>query len=302
MAVSKGNQVKETLPHKELENRARLLVKCPDKPGIVSVLSTFLLNYDANIIESNQYSSDPENGTFFIRIEYHCDNLPLKSVEMEREFTEIAADYDMKYSFNYLNVRQRSAIFVSKEPHCLLELLWEWQNGDLETDIVVVISNYEDSRALVESMGIPFYYIPANKDIRKQVEAEQIRLMEEYQVDLLILARYMQILTPEFVTYFESRIINIHHSFLPAFIGAGPYERAHKRGVKLIGATSHYVTNDLDEGPIIDQDVERVDHRDNVVKLKKIGRQIERRVLTKAVRWHLENRIIVEGNKTIVFH
>lgn len=302
MAVSKGNQVKETQPHKELENRARLLVKCPDKPGIVSVLSTFLLNYDANIIESNQYSSDPENGTFFIRIEYHCDNLPLKTVEMEREFTEIAADYDMKYSFNYLNVRQRSAIFVSKEPHCLLELLWEWQNGDLETDIVVVISNYEDSRALVESMGIPFYYIPANKDIRKQVEAEQIRLMEEYQVDLLILARYMQILTPEFVTYFESRIINIHHSFLPAFIGAGPYERAHKRGVKLIGATSHYVTNDLDEGPIIDQDVERVDHRDNVVKLKKIGRQIERRVLTKAVRWHLENRIIVEGNKTIVFH
>lgn len=302
MAVSKGNQVKERQPHKELENRARLLVKCPDKPGIVSVLSTFLLNYDANIIESNQYSSDPENGTFFIRIEYHCDNLPLKTVEMEREFTEIAADYDMKYSFNYLNVRQRSAIFVSKEPHCLLELLWEWQNGDLETDIVVVISNYEDSRALVESMGIPFYYIPANKDIRKQVEAEQIRLMEEYQVDLLILARYMQILTPEFVTYFESRIINIHHSFLPAFIGAGPYERAHKRGVKLIGATSHYVTNDLDEGPIIDQDVERVDHRDNVVKLKKIGRQIERRVLTKAVRWHLENRIIVEGNKTIVFH
>ena len=139
-------------------------------------------------------------------------------------------------------------------------------------------------------------------DLRKQVEAEQIRLMEEYDVDLLILARYMQILTPDFVSHFENRIINIHHSFLPAFIGAGPYERAHERGVKLIGATSHYVTNDLDEGPIIEQDVERVDHRDDVVDLKKLGRQIERRVLAKAVKWHLENRIIVEGNKTIVFH
>ena len=165
-----------------------------------------------------------------------------------------------------------------------------------------MISNHEDARSIVESFGIPYYYIPANKDIRKQVEAEQIRLIEEYNVDLLILARYMQILTPNFVNHFENRIINIHHSFLPAFIGANPYERAHTRGVKLIGATSHYVTNDLDEGPIIDQDIERVDHRDTVTDLKKIGRQIERRVLIKAVKWHLENRIIVQANKTIVFH
>ena len=150
-----------------------------------------------------------------------------------------------------------------------MELLWEWQNGDLDTDIVVVISNHEEARHIVEALGIPFHYIPANKEIRKQVEAEQIRLMEEYDVDLLILARYMQILTPDFVSHFENRIINIHHSFLPAFIGAGPYERAYERGVKLIGATSHYVTNDLDEGPIIEQDVERVDHRDDVMDLKK---------------------------------
>lgn len=287
---------------KQLEKRGRLLVKCPDKPGIVSVISTFLHSHDSNIIESSQYSSDPENGTFFIRIEYHCEKLLEKKQQMEKDFQGIAASYSMDYSFNYRVERKRSAIFVSKEPHCLVELLWEWRNGDLDTDIVVVISNHEDARSIVETFGIPFHYIPANKDIRKQVEAEQIHLMEEYKVDLLILARYMQILTPEFVTHFENRIINIHHSFLPAFIGAGPYERAYERGVKLIGATSHYVTNNLDEGPIIEQDVERVDHRDDVIDLKKIGRQIERRVLSRAVKWHLENRVIVQGNKTIVFH
>lgn len=285
-----------------LENRARLLVKCPDKPGIVSVLSSFLHNHDANIIESSQFSTNPVNGTFFIRIEYHCDNLQEKADDMELEFKKIAENYQMDYHFYYRNVRQRSAIFVSKETHCLLELLWEWQNGDLDTDIALVISNHETARPMVEALGIPFFYIPANKDIRKQVEEEQIRLMEEYKVDVLILARYMQILTPDFVNHFKNRIINIHHSFLPAFIGAGPYERAFARGVKLIGATSHYVTNDLDEGPIIEQDVERVDHRDNAAQLKKIGAKIERRVLVKAVKWHLENRIIVEGNKTIVFH
>lgn len=286
----------------QLENRARLLVKCPDQSGIVAVVSSFLFNYNANIIESSQYSSDPENGTFFIRIEFHCDNLQAKFNKIEKEFKLIADDYNMSYKLYSLHKRERTAVFVSKELHCLLELLWEWQNGDLNTDIAVVISNHEDARSIVESFGIPFHYIHANKDIRKQVEQEQIRLIEEYDVDLLILARYMQILTPDFVNHFENRIINIHHSFLPAFIGANPYERAHTRGVKLIGATSHYVTNDLDEGPIIEQDVERVDHRDTITDLKKIGRQIERRVLTKAVKWHLENRIIVEGNKTIVFH
>lgn len=286
----------------QLENKARILVKCPDKHGIVSVLSTFLFKHEANIVESSQYSTDPENGTFFIRIEFHCENLQQKRDQIEKEFSELAKQYGMTYNIHYLNQRERTAIFVSKELHCLLELLWEWQNGDLDTDIVAVISNHDTAREIVEAYGIPFHYIPANKDIRKEVEAKQIQLMEKYNVDLLILARYMQILTPEFVNHFENRIINIHHSFLPAFIGANPYERAHKRGVKLIGATSHYVTNDLDEGPIIEQDVERVDHRDDVATLKKIGRKIERRVLSKAVKWHLENRIIVEANKTIVFH
>lgn len=283
------------------ENSGRLLVKCPDKSGIVSQISKFLFDHDSNIIESSQYSSDPEGGTFFLRIEFHCEGLLEKSAQMEEDFKVIAETYEMEYHFTYGNERKRTAIYVSREPYCLMELLWEWQNGDLATDIVVVISNHEVARPMVEALGIPFHYIPANKDIRKEVEAEQIRLMEEYQVDLLILARYMQILTPEFVDHFPDRIINIHHSFLPAFIGARPYERAFDRGVKIIGATSHYVTNDLDEGPIIEQDIERVDHRDDVVELKKIGRQIERRVLARAVKWHLEDRILVENNKTVVF-
>lgn len=303
--IKGGNQMDEIQINKHRrtqENKGRLLVKCPDKPGIVAVLSTFLYKHECNIIESSQYSSDPENGTFFIRIEYHGAQLAERAAQMESDFKEISLAHEMEYKFSYPAERIRSAIFVSRETHCLIELLWEWQNGDLDTDIVAVISNHETARPMVEALGIPYHYIPANKEIRKQVEEEQIRLMQQYDVDLLILARYMQILTPDFVAHFENRIINIHHSFLPAFIGAGPYERAYERGVKLIGATSHYVTNNLDEGPIIEQDVERVDHRDDVTELKKIGRKIERRVLARAVKWHLENRVIVEGNKTIVFH
>lgn len=295
--INEISEAKQT----DKQNQARLLVKCPDTPGIVAALSKFLFAHDANIIESSQYTTDPEDGTFFIRIEFHCKNLLQKREQMEKDFEQLASKFSMDYHFAYPNERKRTAIFVSKEPHCLMELLWEWKNGDLETDIAVVISNHEVAREIVESFGIPFHYIPANKDIRKQVEAEQIRLMEEYKVDLLILARYMQILTPDFVGHFPDQIINIHHSFLPAFIGARPYERAYDRGVKLIGATSHYVTNDLDEGPIIEQDIERVDHRDHVTDLKKIGRKVERSVLARAVKWHLEDRIIVQDNKTIVF-
>lgn len=283
-------------------NLGRLLVKCPDGPGIVAAISNFLFQHNSNITESSQYSSDPEGGEFFIRLEFNCENLTEKRAAMEKDFEKLAADFSMEYQFTYGDEKKRTAIFVSNEPYCLMELLWEWQNGDLDTDIVVVISNHEEARDLVESLGIPFYYIPANKDIRKQVEAEQIQLMKKYNVDLLILARYMQILTPEFVAHFPDQIINIHHSFLPAFIGARPYERAFNRGVKLIGATSHYVTNELDEGPIIEQDIERVDHRDHVEDMKKIGRNVERRVLARAVKWHLEDRVIVHDNKTIVFH
>ncbi|WP_301109524.1 formyltetrahydrofolate deformylase [Sporosarcina sp.] len=285
-----------------MQNIGRLLIKCSDKPGIVSAVSTFLLNHRANIVESSQYSTDPEGGTFYLRIEFHSEDLLDQKEAIEKDFRKIADEHDMEYKFSYAAELKRAAIFVSKEPYCMMELLWEWQNGDLDAEIAVVVSNHEDSREMVEALGIPFHYIPANKDIRQEVEQKQIKLMEEYKVDVLILARYMQILTPDFVSHFPNQIINIHHSFLPAFIGARPYERAFGRGVKLIGATSHYVTNDLDEGPIIEQDIERVDHRDDTVQLKKIGRKIERRVLARAVKWHIEDRIIVEDNKTIVFH
>ena len=283
------------------KDRARLLIKCPDQPGIVAAVSNFLYENGANIIESSQYSADPEGGNFFIRMEFDCPRLSEKRDELEQSFLHISTKFKMNYEFSYVSDLKKTAIFVSKEPHCLMELLWEWQSGDLLMDIACVISNYEDSRELVEGLGIPYYYIPANKDIRQQVEEQQIDILRNYDIELIILARYMQILTPNFVAQFPNRIINIHHSFLPAFIGARPYERAHQRGVKLIGATSHYVTNDLDEGPIIEQGVERVNHGERVEDLKRIGRSIERSVLARAVKWHLQDRVIVDSNKTIVF-
>jgi formyltetrahydrofolate deformylase len=286
---------------KQNQSRGRLLVSCPDQPGIVSTISKFLFSQNANIIESSQYSTNPEGGTFFIRIEFECPGLKEKAKEMELQFADIAEQFSMDWNLTHVYNVKKAAIFVSKELHCLLELLWEWQSGDLMADIALVISNHEEARDAVESLNIPFHYIPANKDIREQVEEKQLKLLKDYDIDLIVLARYMQILTPNFVTANPNKIINIHHSFLPAFIGARPYERAYGRGVKLIGATSHYVTNDLDEGPIIEQDIARVDHRDNVDSLKKIGRSIERSVLARAVKWHLEDRIIVHGNKTIVF-
>ena len=282
-------------------NRGRLLITCPDQPGIVAAVSAFLFNQGANIVESSQYSSDPNGGTFFIRLEFELENLQENRMKLEADFQEVALQFSMDYSFRYVSQLKRAAIFVSKEPHCLLELLWDYQSGDLMMDIVVVISNHEDTREIVESLGIPFYYIPANKEIRKQVEEQQIKLLKDNNIDVIVLARYMQILTEDFVAAFPNQIINIHHSFLPAFIGARPYERAFERGVKLIGATSHYVTNDLDEGPIIEQDIKRVDHRDTVDRLKKIGRTIERSVLARALKWHLDDRVIVHKNKTIRF-
>jgi len=283
------------------KDKGRLLINCPDKPGIVAAVSEFLFRHEANILESSQYSTNPKEGTFFIRLEFECPNLIAKQEQIKGEFESIAAIFEMEWKFTFAYEVKRTAIFVSKELHCLRELLWEWQSGDLMTDIALVISNHEECRDIVEALNIPFYYIPASKENRAEVEKKQLQLLEEYNIDLIILARYMQILTPTFVAAHPNMIINIHHSFLPAFVGARPYERAYQRGVKLIGATSHYVTNDLDEGPIIEQDIMRVDHRSNVEDLKKIGRSIERSVLARAVKWHLEDRIIVHQNKTIVF-
>lgn len=282
-------------------NTGRLMIKCPDQPGIVAAVTAFLKEYNANIVELSQYSINPNGGTFFTRIEFDCPDLTNKVVQMKTSFTEIAEQFAMEWTLSKVSSLKKMAIFVSKEPHCLLELLWEWQSGDLMADIVLVISNHDDNRQLVESLQIPFHHIPANKEIRRESEKKQLKLLDDYEVDFIVLARYMQILTPDFVAALPHRIINIHHSFLPAFIGARPYERAYDRGVKLIGATSHYVTNDLDEGPIIEQDIDRVDHRDNAEDMKKIGRSIERRVLARAVRWHVEDRVIVHQNKTVVF-
>ncbi|MEK3798790.1 formyltetrahydrofolate deformylase [Peribacillus sp. FSL H8-0477] len=282
-------------------NTGRLMIKCPDQPGIVAAVTAFLKEYNANIVELSQYSINPNGGTFFTRIEFDCPDLTNKVLQMKTSFAEIADQFEMEWTLSKVSSLKKMAIFVSKEPHCLLELLWEWQSGDLMADIVLVISNHADNRQLVESLQIPFYHIPANKEIRQESEKTQLKLLADYEVDFIVLARYMQILTPDFVAALPHRIINIHHSFLPAFIGARPYERAYDRGVKLIGATSHYVTNDLDEGPIIEQDIDRVDHRDNAEDMKKIGRSIERRVLARAVKWHVEDRVIVHQNKTVVF-
>ncbi|MCY7782550.1 MULTISPECIES: formyltetrahydrofolate deformylase [unclassified Bacillus (in: firmicutes)] len=284
------------------EDKGRLLVSCPDQPGIVSAVSAFLFEHGANIIESNQYTTDPEGGRFFLRIEFDCAGIHEKKETLHEAFAPIAEKFDMTWSLTLASELKRVAIFVSKELHCLHELIWEWQTGNLMAEIAVVISNHEDARELVERLNIPFHYMKANKDIRAEVEKKQLELLEQYEIDVIVLARYMQILTPDFVSAHPNRIINIHHSFLPAFIGANPYKRAYERGVKLIGATSHYVTNDLDEGPIIEQDIERVDHRDNTEALKNIGRTIERSVLARAVKWHLEDRVIVHENKTIVFN
>ncbi|MBM7584465.1 formyltetrahydrofolate deformylase [Bacillus pakistanensis] len=283
------------------KNKGRLLISCPDQPGIVSTVSEFLFKHGANIMESNQYSTNPESGMFFIRIEFSCPNMRSIEPSLKSHFHTIAEEFSMDFRFAFGYEVKKTAIFVSKELYCLRELLWEWQNGDLMTNIALVVSNHEDARDLVESLGIPFYFIPASKENRADVEEKQLKLLKEYEIDVIVLARYMQILTPTFVEAHPFKIINIHHSFLPAFVGARPYERAYARGVKLIGATSHYVTNDLDEGPIIEQDIMRVDHRDHVLALKKIGRLVERSVLARSVKWHLEDRIIVHENKTIVF-
>ncbi|KKB71576.1 MULTISPECIES: formyltetrahydrofolate deformylase [Bacillus] len=296
--------MKQQLKQYQETNRekARLLVSCPDQPGIVAAVSSFLFENGANIIESSQYTTDPEGGRFFLRIEFEAPGIREKIGNMKDMFASVAESFQMTWSIAPASELKRVVIFVSKELHCLNELLWEWQSGNLMAEIAAVISNHEDARETVESLNIPFLYMKANKDIRKEVEAQQLKWLEEYRADVIVLARYMQILTPDFVSAHPNKIINIHHSFLPAFIGANPYKRAYERGVKLIGATSHYVTNELDEGPIIEQDIKRVDHRDNAEALKNIGRTIERSVLARAVKWHLEDRIIVHGNKTIVFN
>lgn len=285
-------------PYKE---RARMLISCPDGPGIVAAVSHFLHQHGANIIQSDQYTMDPAGGMFFMRIEFDLADLEHKLPELEAEFQAVASKFEMNWRIHNVNRKKKMAIFVSKEDHCLVELIWQWQAGDLDGEIAMVVSNHPDMKDYVESFGIPYHLIPVTADTKKEAELRQLEVIGD-DIDVIILARYMQIISPTFIQHYRNRIINIHHSFLPAFVGGKPYSQAYQRGVKIIGATAHYVTEELDGGPIIEQDVQRVSHRDDVRELKRIGRTIERVVLARAVKWHIEDRILVHENKTVVFN
>lgn len=281
-------------------DRGRLLISCPDGPGIVAAVSDFLFRRGANIIHSSQHSTAPVGGRFFMRVVFDLPGFATDSAKVEAAFGEIADRFHMEWRIEHAARRKRLAIFVSKQDHCLLELLWQWRAGDLYADIAMVVSNHADAGEAARSLGIPFHHVPVLTGAKDEAERRQLALLEG-QVDLIVLARYMQILSSDFCREWPQRIINIHHSFLPAFVGARPYEQALRAGVKLIGATAHYVTEELDAGPIIEQDVERVDHRHTVDDLVRIGRLIERHVLARAVQWHVEDRVLVHENSTVVF-
>jgi formyltetrahydrofolate deformylase len=279
----------------------RLLLRCADRPGLVAAISTFLTQAGANIVSLDQHSTEQTGGIFMQRTIFHLPGLAAARDGLEREFAEqVATNFDMDFRLTEAAKRKRVAIMASKEDHCLLDLLWRNRRGELDMAVVMVIANHPHLADDVRPFGVPFMYVPATKEIRDEAEQRQLDLLRG-NVDLVVLARYMQVLTPRFLTEVGCPLINIHHSFLPAFIGAAPYRRAKERGVKIVGATAHYVTEDLDEGPIIEQDVVRVDHRHSVDDLVRLGADVERAVLSRAVLWHCEDRIIRYGNQTIVF-
>jgi formyltetrahydrofolate deformylase len=280
---------------------ARLLVSCPDRHGIVAAVSGFLFESDANILSSDQHSTDPEGGTFFMRMEFRIERLEERRAALEHDFEErIARPFGMDWHFAYASERKRVVLLASRDDHCLLDLLWRWRRGELDADIVAVVSNHPDHAADVAGFGVPYHHVPVTPDTKAEGEAELLELLGG-KVDLVVLARYMQILSGDLLERLAVPVINIHHSFLPAFVGADPYRRARDRGVKIIGATAHYVTEDLDAGPIIEQDVARVSHRESVEELERIGQDIERVVLARAVKSHLEDRVLVYENRTVVF-
>ncbi len=281
--------------------RAVLLVRCPDRPGIIAAISSFLFRHGANITDFDQHSSDDNGGVYFTRLEFQTAKLDLPLEDLKSAFAlDVARPFSMAWRLTVSSERKRVAVLVSRHEHALLELLWTWRRGDLRADVSTVISNHPDLRTAVEGFGVPFLHVPNTRDARAEAEARMSALLDG-KADVVVLARYMQIVSPELAARWANRMINIHHSFLPAFAGADPYRQAYERGVKIVGATAHYVTPELDGGPIIEQDVGRVSHRDSVEELKQLGRDLERRVLARAVRWHCEDRIIVHGTKTVVF-
>ncbi|CDO27429.1 formyltetrahydrofolate deformylase [Mycolicibacterium porcinum] len=287
-----------TLPVRDI---GRLLLRCADRPGLVAAISGFLTGAGANIVSLDQHSTEPSGGTFMQRTIFHLPGLAARREQLEHDFGEqVAIPFGMDYRLTEAAKPKRVALMASREDHCLLDLLWRNRRGELDMSVVMVISNHPDLADQVRAFGVPFLYVPATRENRPEAEQRILELLRG-NVDLVVLARYMQILTPEFLEAVGCPLINIHHSFLPAFIGAAPYRRAKERGVKLVGATAHYVTGDLDEGPIIEQDVVRVDHRHSVGDLARLGADVERLVLSRAVLWHCEDRVIRFGNQTVVF-
>jgi formyltetrahydrofolate deformylase len=291
-----------------MRDSAVLLIDCPDRKGLVARVSGLLYERGANILHADQHQ-DHNLGLFFMRVEWALDGPGANGSTSERfdldgfkaVFAPLAAELGMRWKLSASAPRPRMALFCSQYLHCMADLLHRWRTGELECEISVIVSNHLDVERLAAFYGIPFEYVPVTAATRAEAETRQLELLARHDVELVVLARYMQILSPEFVGGYPAAIINVHHSFLPAFTGARPYHAAHARGVKLIGATSHYVTEVLDDGPIIEQDVARISHRDQVEDLVARGRDLERMVLSRAVRWHLDRRILCYGNKTVVF-
>ncbi|MEM6701556.1 MAG: formyltetrahydrofolate deformylase [Acidobacteriota bacterium] len=281
-------------------SEATLLVSCPDQRGLVATLAQILYGHGANILDSDQHS-DLEAGMFFQRIRFDLDGLRTDRATLERAISEAAERFSMDWRLELAERKRRVALLVSKVDHCLYDLILRHRSGELDCSIAMVVSNHEKLRPVAEQFALPFHHLPVTRETKPEQEAQLLELLEGARVDLVVLARYMQILSDDFVARYPARILNIHHSFLPAFIGGRPYHQAYERGVKLIGATAHYATAELDEGPIVEQDVVRCSHRDGVKDLIRKGRDLERSVLGRAVRWHLEDRVLVYGNKTVVF-
>ncbi len=279
----------------------RLLIDCPDHRGLIAAVSSFIALHNGNILSADQHVGEPPDGTFFMRMEIESAGFGLGRDEFDAAFAPLARQHRMRWRVSFTDRPTRMAILVSKLGHCLIDMLWRWEAGELDAEIPLVVSNHPDLAPRVETHGVSFVHLPVSKTTQAEQESRIVSLLLEHQIDLVVLARYMQILSPEFLIACARPIINIHHSFLPAFVGANPYRQAYARGVKIIGATAHYVTAELDAGPIINQGTAHVSHRDNVDDMVRIGREVERRVLAQAVRWHLEDRVLVDGNRTVVF-
>ena len=283
-----------------MSRSAILLIDCPDAKGIVAAVAEFLYRHGANILHADQHQ-DAQRGLFLMRVEWDLAGFNLDPADFPLRFAPIADRFSMRWRIERSDRPHRAAIFVSRYDHCLVDLLYRRQSGELACEIPLIIGNHPDAKRWADFYGVPFHVIPMDAARKPEIEGRQIALLRENNIDLVVLARYMQVLSPDFIAQYPRRIINVHHSFLPAFSGARPYQRAFERGVKLVGATSHYATTDLDEGPIIDQDVARVSHRDGLEEIIQKGRDLEKVVLSRAVRWHLDHRVLVYDNKTVVF-